>query len=218
MRLVIAEDSVLLREGLSRIVADNGMTVVAQVSDAHALRAAVDEHQPDAVLTDIKMPPGFRTEGLEAAADIKSRFPRIGVLVLSQYVEADYAMKVMNSGGGVGYLLKERLGKVDELLDAIRRVGVGGNVIDPEVVDALISQEQAKSHFAEMTPREKEILGLMAQGWSNTALSDRLHVSPKTVETHIGRIFNKLGLHPAPEGHRRVLAVLAYLSSTAART
>lgn len=217
MRVVIAEDSLLVREGLRRLIAEDGMTVVAQAEDAEELLAAVEEHEPDVVVTDIKMPPTHRDEGLTAALDIRSRFPRVGILVLSQYVEAGYAMGLLNSGDGIGYMLKDRLGDIGEITEAIRRVAARGTVVDREVVAALISQEQRRSQMDEMTPREREILGLMAEGWSNAALCERLYLSAKTVETHIGRIFRKLGLLPAPEGHRRVLAVLAYLSDTASR-
>lgn len=217
MRVVIAEDSLLVREGLRRLITENGMTVVAQVEDAEELLAAVEEHEPDVVVTDIRMPPTHRDEGLHAAVAIRNRFPRIGILVLSQYIEAGYAMGLLDSGDGIGYMLKDRLGDIGELIQGIRRVGAGGTVVDRDVVSALMSQERRRSQMGEMTPREREILALMAEGWSNAALCERLYLSAKTVETHIGRIFRKLDLLPAPEGHRRVLAVLAYLSDTTPR-
>lgn len=217
MRVVIAEDSLLVREGLRRVIVENGMTVVAQAQDGEELLAAVEEHEPDVVVTDIKMPPTHRDEGLNAAVAIRSRFPRVGILVLSQYIEAGYAMGLLNSGDGIGYMLKDRLADIAELIQAIRRVAAGGTVVDREVVAALMSQKRRRSQMEEMTPREREILGLMAEGWSNAALCEHLFLSAKTVETHVGRIFRKLGLLPAPEGHRRVLAVLAYLSETTSR-
>ena len=213
MRLVLAEDSVLLREGIARLLAEQGIDVVAQASTADELLSAVEEHKPDVVITDIKMPPSHTDDGLRAAEWIKDRFPDIGILVLSQYVEPRYAMKLMTSGGGVGYLLKDRVARVGEFIQSIERVAAGDSVVDPQVVSQLMDRRRSQIALERLTDREKEILARMAQGKSNKAISDELVLGPKTVETHITHILQKLELAPSTEGHRRVLAVLDYLRS-----
>lgn len=213
MRLVLADDSVLLREGMSRLLAESGFEVVAQVADAEQLMAAVDEHRPDVAITDIRMPPTHTDEGLVAAEAIRAEHgSAIGILVLSQYVEPTLAVRLIADGvGGVGYLLKDRIEDVDDFTDAIRRVARGGSVIDPEVVAQLVSRRRGSGPLDELTSREREVLALMAEGRSNQAICDRLTLAPKTVEAHIASIFSKLELLPAPDDHRRVLAVLAHL-------
>lgn len=212
MRVVVAEDSILLRDGLVRLLEASSFEVVAQVGTALELLAAVTKEQPDVVITDIRMPPTHTDEGLRAAEEIKASAPNVAVLLLSQYVEPGYATQLLHSrSGGIGYLLKDRITQVDEFIDAVRRVGSGGSVIDHEVVSQLMGNRHARSRLAELTERERQVLELMAEGRSNSAISERLHLSPKTVETHIGNIFTKLDLHPGSEDHRRVLAVLELL-------
>jgi len=213
MRLVLADDSVLLREGMSRLLAETGFEVVAQAANAEQLLSAVDEHRPDVAITDIRMPPTHTDEGLRAAEAIRAEHgSAIGVLVLSQYIETTFAMRlVVDGAGGVGYLLKDRIEDVDDFTDAIRRVARGGSVIDPEVVAQLVRRRGRSVPLDDLTPREREVLALMAEGRSNQAIGDRLVLAPKTVEAHIARIFSKLELLPAPDDHRRVLAVLAHL-------
>ena len=214
MRVVIAEDSVLLRAGLTRILADAGEEVVATVGDADELLGAVERHQPDLCIVDVRMPPTHTTEGLEAARRIRATHPHVAILVLSQYVETRYAIELIRDDpAGVGYLLKDRVTKVGDLADAVRRVAAGESVIDPEVVSRLLGRQRAHSPLDELTPREREILGLMAEGRSNQAIADALVLDPKTVEGHVSAIFGKLGLEPAAQDNRRVLAVLAYLRS-----
>lgn len=213
MRIVIAEDSLLLREGLSRILTDNGYDVVGAGETAEDLLSLVDTHKPDVVITDIKMPPDHTDEGLRAAETIKHRYPEIGVLILSQYIEPRYAMGLMKVGGGVAYLLKDRISRVESLVDAITAVSSGGSVVDPEVVSKLMESGRSQKKLAVLTNREKEVLGLMAQGLSNNAIRDSLYIGAKTLETHIGNIFVKLGLLEAPDEHRRVMAVLTFLRS-----
>ncbi|WP_344836080.1 response regulator transcription factor [Actinocorallia longicatena] len=204
MRVVIAEDSVLLREGLVRLLADEGIETVAAAGDGAGLVAAVREHAPDLAITDVRMPPSFSDEGLKAALAVRPT----PVLVLSQYVEEQYATELIGGGArGVGYLLKERVSDVEEFLDAVRRVAAGGTVIDPDVVAQLLGRNPLK----DLTPRERETLDLMAQGLSNAALARRLVVTEGAVEKHISNIFAKLGLQASGDGHRRVQAVLAYL-------
>jgi DNA-binding NarL/FixJ family response regulator len=217
MRVVLAEDSVLLRAGISRLLAEASLDVVAEVEDAEALLEAVARLQPDVVITDIKMPPTFGDEGLRAAEEIRRRWPDIGVLVVSQYVEPRYAVTLMHSGGGTGYLLKERIARADDLLDAVRRVAEGRSVVDPEVVAVLMSRASTREALAPLSPREREVLELMAQGRSNAAICAALFLSPKTVETHVGAVFTKLGLLPGPDDHRRVLAVVTYLRGSSSR-
>ena len=213
MRLVLADDSVLLREGMSRLLAETGFEVVAQAANADELLTAVDEHRPDVAITDIRMPPTHTDEGLQAAQMIRAKHgSATGILVLSQYIETTFAMRLIADGaGGVGYLLKDRIEDVDDFTDAIRRVARGGSVIDPEVVAQLVNRRRRSGPLDDLTPREREVLGLMAEGRSNQAIGDRLSMARKTVEAHIANIFSKLELLPAPDDHRRVLAVLAHL-------
>ena len=214
IRVVLADDSVLFREGLARVLADNGFAVAAQAGDADGLHAAVDRETPDVVVTDIRMPPTNTNEGLLAAQRIRAEHPQVGVLVLSQYVETRQAIRLLEDAPqGVGYLLKDRVSDIAEFTDAVRRIARGGSVIDPEVVAQLLRRRGEDSALADLTGREREILALMAQGRSNRAIGERLFLSPKTVETHVGAIFTKLGLLPAADDHRRVLAVITYLRS-----
>ncbi|UBU15124.1 response regulator [Nonomuraea gerenzanensis] len=209
MRVVIAEDSVLLREGLARLLADGGIDTVAAVSDGPALVAAVAEHAPDLAIVDVRMPPTHTDEGLRAALQVRAARPDFPILVLSQYVEERYAGDLI--GRAVGYLLKERVADVAEFLAAVRQVAGGGTVIDPEVVVQLLSRQRRGAPLDSLSPREREVLALMAEGRSNTAIAARLVVTEGAVEKHISGIFAKLMLGPAPEDHRRVLAVLTYL-------
>jgi DNA-binding NarL/FixJ family response regulator len=208
---VLAEDSVLLREGLIGLVQRFGHTVVAAVGNAPTLLAAVDEHDPDVVLTDVRMPPGFTDEGLRAAVTLRAHRPRLPVLVLSQYVEQTYAAELLDTGDGiaVGYLLKDRIGDVEEFAAALARVAAGGTVVDSEVVRQLLGRR--RDPLQRLSPREREVLGLMAEGRSNAAIARKLVVSDAAVAKHIGSVFTKLDLPPAGDDHRRVLAVLAYL-------
>ena len=213
VRVVLADDSVLFREGLARLLADRGFVVTAQAGDADELHAAVHRKAPDVVVTDIRMPPTNTNEGLLAAQRIRAEHPSVGVLVLSHYVETRQAIKLLQDAPQrVGYLLKDRVSDIGEFTDAIRRIARGGSVIDPEVVAHLL-RRRAGGALAGLTSREHDILTLMAQGRSNRAICDRLFLSPKTVETHIGAIFAKLGLLPAADDHRRVLAVITYLKN-----
>nr|WP_007510274.1 MULTISPECIES: response regulator transcription factor [Pseudofrankia] len=212
LRIVVADDAVLLREGLIRLLAEEGHQVVAAVGDAPALIEAVLRHRPDVSVVDVRMPPSHTDEGLRAAIDVRSRLPGSPVLVLSQYVETSYAADLLADGsGGVGYLLKDRVGRVGEFLDALERVAGGATVLDPQVVVRLLDGRRGGRALASLTPRERELLALMAEGHSNTAIAQRLVLSASAVEKHIGNIFAKLGLPPDDAQHRRVLAVLAYL-------
>ncbi|MFI6517346.1 response regulator [Spirillospora sp. NPDC050679] len=211
MRVVMAEDSVLLREGLSQILARFGHEVVAGVGDAADLAAAVAEHAPDVVVTDVRMPPGFRDEGLRAALALRGERPGLPVLVLSQYVEQSYAADLLETGGGVGYLLKDRVGEVAEFVAALERVAAGGTVIDPEVVRGLLARRRADSPLERLTGRERQVLALMAEGRSNGAIARALTVSEAAVVKHVGSIFTRLDLHQTPDDHRRVLAVVTFL-------
>lgn len=214
MRVIIADDSVLLREGVARILAEAGFEVVGQAGNAEDLLQLVDELEPDVALVDIRMPPTHTDEGIRAAHRIRAAHPGIGVLVLSQYLQTIYAMKLLENGSsGLGYLLKDRVTDLEEFADAIRRVSSGGSVVDPDVVARLVGKRRDKDPVGDLTKREQEVLALMAQGRSNQAIGERLFTSQKTVETHVHRIFTKLGLQQAPDDHRRVLAVLAYLRS-----
>ncbi|OKI24604.1 DNA-binding response regulator [Streptomyces sp. CB03911] len=213
MRVVLAEDAVLLREGLIGLLARFGHRVVAAVGDAEELRAAVEEHRPDIVVTDVRMPPGQSDEGLRAAVALRERRPGLPVLVLSQYVQRSYAAELLDSGdgSGVGYLLKDRVGQVEEFLEAVAVVAAGGTVVDPEVVRRLLRRR--RDPLERLTPREREVLGLMAEGRSNASICRELVVSEAAVGKHIGNILAKLDLPPAAESHRRVLAVLEFLRS-----
>jgi DNA-binding NarL/FixJ family response regulator len=212
MRVMIADDAVLFREGLARVLDAAGIQVAAQAGDAERLLALVRADPPDAVVVDIRMPPTHTSEGLEAARRIHTEHPPVGVLVLSQYVEPHHAMQLLEDGpGGVGYLLKDRVADVGELVEAVRRVAGGGSVIDPEVVAQLVSRRRAVDPVQQLSEREREVLALMAEGRSNQAIGERLFVSPKTVEGHVRSIFTRLDLSASPDDHRRVLAVLAFL-------
>jgi len=214
IRVVLADDSVLFREGLARVLADNGFVVAGQAGDADGLHAAVERETPDVVVTDIRMPPTNTSEGLVAAQRIRADHPGVGVLVLSQYVETRQAVKLLqNAPQRVGYLLKDRVSEIAEFTDAVRRIARGGSVIDPEVVAQLLRRHGDGGMLELLTGRERDILALMAQGRSNRAIGERLFLSPKTVETHVGAIFTKLGLLPAADDHRRVLAVITYLKN-----
>lgn len=210
MRVVIAEDSVLLREGLVRLVEEHDHAVVAAVGDGDALVEAIEEHRPDISIVDVRMPPSHTDEGLRAAIEARKRVPGAPILVLSQYVEESYAADLLaDRGGAVGYLLKDRVVDVDEFMDGLHRVAGGGTVLDPEVVSQLLVAR--RDPLARLTPRESEVLGLMAEGRTNTAISQRLVVSEGAVEKHVSNIFAKLGLAPSDSDHRRVMAVLTYL-------
>ena len=215
MRVVIAEDSALLREGLARILADDGFEVLAQARDADELLDAVRRHQPDVAVVDIRMPPTHTDEGARAARELRERWPEVGVLLLSQVVEASHALALVSERPeGFGYLLKDRVLEIDDFLESVRRVGRGGSAIDPVVIAQLVGRSRGDDDpLGELTPREREVLGLMAEGLSNGGICRRLFLSPKTVETHVNGIFGKLGLAPAPDDHRRVLAVLAFLNA-----
>jgi DNA-binding NarL/FixJ family response regulator len=209
---VIAEDTVLLREGLAGLLEDAGHAVLARVGDAETLLAVVAEHQPDLAIVDVRMPPTYEDEGMLAAAEIRRSYPETAVLVLSQHVESRHAVDLVGSGGGFGYLLKDRVLDVDEFLDAADRVCRGGSALDPEVVKQLLSPRRDAT-LAELSPREREVLGLMAEGKTNAGIAKQLWVTEKTVETHVSSILGKLGLPVSPEAHRRVLAVVTYLRS-----
>jgi DNA-binding NarL/FixJ family response regulator len=213
LRLVLADDSLLLREGIARLLEEAGFSVVAQAGTGDELLVAVQEHHPDVAIVDIKMPPSHTDEGLRAAEAIRAEHgTAVGILVLSQYVETTFAMRLVADGaGGVGYLLKDRVEDLGDFADAIRRVARGGSVIDPEVVAQLVGRRRARVPLDDLTEREREVLALMAEGRSNQAICDRLFLAPKTVEAHIANIFSRLELPPAPDDHRRVLAVLAHL-------
>ncbi|WP_204358575.1 response regulator transcription factor [Streptosporangium sp. 'caverna'] len=213
MRVVIAEDAVLLREGLVGLLERFGHTVAASVGDAASLVTAVEEHRPDIVVVDVRMPPGFTDEGLRAALALRTTHPELAVLVLSQYVEQTYAAELLGSGRGtgIGYLLKERIGDVGEFVDALVRIAEGGTVIDPEVVRQLLSGR--RDPLRRLTPRELEVLALIAEGRTNASIAQALFVTGAAVAKHIASIFTKLDLPPAADGHRRVLAVLAYLQA-----
>jgi DNA-binding NarL/FixJ family response regulator len=212
VRVVVAEDSVLFREGLVRLLDDAGIEVAAQARDAQELRSSVEREQPDVAIVDVRMPPTHTDEGTKVAKELKADRPELGVLVLSQIVESVHALDLFSDHPqGFGYLLKDRVLAVDEFLEAVRRVAGGGTVIDPEVVGQLMGRRRERDPLEELTPREREVLGLMAEGLSNRGICERLVLSPKTIETHVNSIFMKLNLPPTPDDHRRVLAVLAFL-------
>jgi len=214
MRVVIADDAVLLREGIARLLDDAGFDVVGQSGTAQDLMLKVRSYTPDVAVVDIRMPPTHTDEGLQAAKDIREKYPDVGVLLLSQYVEAGYALELLQENAeGVGYLLKDRVSDVKEFADAVRRVGEGGSALDPAVVSRLVGRRRADDPLGELTPREREVLELMAEGRSNQAIAERLVVTPRAVEKHVTSIFSKLKLTAAAEDHRRVLAVLAFLSA-----
>jgi DNA-binding NarL/FixJ family response regulator len=218
LRIVIAEDSAVVRAGLAEILSDRGHDVVAAVGDAGALRSAVAELRPDVAIIDVRMPPGHTDEGLRAAIAIRREQPGVGILVFSQYVETRYAADLlgMRPGGGaagVGYLLKDRVANVGEFTDAVSRVAAGGTALDPEVVTDLLTASRHRSTLAGLTEREHDVLALMAEGRSNSGIAGLLTISDRAVEKHISNIFTKLGLPPSDADHRRVLAVLAYLGS-----
>ena len=212
MRVVIAEDSPLWREGVAHVLVENGIDVVAEVGDAVALREAVDRLEPDLAIVDVRMPPTQTDEGARAAIEIRSRHPEMGVLLLSQVVEARHALKLFSEQPhGFGYLLKDRVLAIDDFIQSVNRVADGGTAIDPDVVGQLLGRRRDDDPLRELTARERDVLGLMAEGRSNRGICQKLFLSPKTVESHVHSIFGKLGIAAAPDDHRRVLAVLAYL-------
>lgn len=212
MRIVIAEDAVLLRAGLTRLLVDAGDEVVAAVGDAELLLDAVERHRPDLVVADVRMPPSFTDEGLRAAVEIRERWPEVAILVLSQYVEERYAADLLAGGtSGLGYLLKDRVADVRDFIAAARRVAEGGTALDPDVVAQLLARRRGRDTLERLTPRERDVLALMAEGRSNAAIGAALVISDGAVEKHVGNIFTKLDLPPSEAGHRRVLAVLRWL-------
>ena len=215
MRVVVADDAVLLREGLARLLVEAGFEVAGLASDGSELLELVERARPDVAIVDIRMPPTHTDEGLQAAKQIRARWPRIGILVLSQHVHAGYALELLSAGtDGVGYLLKERVSDLAELAASVQRVGAGGSVLDPAVVSQLVSRRrQDDDPVTKLTGREREVLALMAEGRSNKAIAERLFVSEYTVQKHVGNIFDTLRLPPSPDDHRRVLAVVAYLNA-----
>ncbi|WAL67187.1 response regulator transcription factor [Amycolatopsis cynarae] len=214
MRIVVAEDSAVLRAGLVELLTLRGHEVVAEVKDGHALRPAVREHRPDVSIVDIRMPPTFTDEGLRAALDLRRENQATPLLLFSQYIETSYAAELLaDRAGGVGYLLKDRVADVSDFLDALRRVAAGETVLDPEVVSQLFGATRKTDVLASLTGRERDVLGLMAQGRSNAAIAAHLHLSAGSVEKYVTRLFDKLGLPPSEEDNRRVLAVLRYLQT-----
>jgi DNA-binding NarL/FixJ family response regulator len=214
VRVVVADDSVLLREGIVRLLAEGGFEVVAQAGDADDLVRKVAAHRPDVAVVDVRMPPGNTDDGLRAAQKIREELPDTGVLVLSQYIEEGYALELLASNAeGVGYMLKDRVVDVERFTDSVRRVAQGGSALDPEVVAFLLGRRRREDPLEELTPREREVLELMAEGRSNHAIAEQLVVTERAVEKHVTSIFGKLGLPQATEHHRRVLAVLRYLQA-----
>jgi DNA-binding NarL/FixJ family response regulator len=214
LRVVVADDSLLLREGLVRLLEEAGLEVVGQAGDGEDLLRKVRAHTPDVAVVDIRMPPTHTDEGLQAAKQIRSELPQIGVLVLSAYVEEQYAVELLQDNAeGVGYLLKDRVGDLDRFVEAVRRVADGGSVLDPEVVSQMLGRRGGGGPLDELTPREREVLELMAEGRSNAAIAAELVVTDRAVEKHVTSIFSKLDLAATPEDHRRVLAVLTYLKA-----
>jgi DNA-binding NarL/FixJ family response regulator len=214
VRVVVAEDSVLLREGIARLLGERGFEVVGQAADAEDLMRKVGAHRPDIAIVDIRMPPTNTDDGLRAALRIRGEHPDTGVLVLSAYVEETYALELISdSAAGIGYLLKDRIADVDAFVDAVRRVAAGGSALDPEVVARLVGRSRREDPLESLTPREREVLELMAEGRTNAAIAESLVVTERAVEKHVTSIFGKLDLVPAAEDHRRVLAVLTFLRS-----
>ncbi len=214
MRVVIAEDAAIMRDGLAEILTRRGHEVLAAVGDGAALRAAVAEHRPDVAVVDVRMPPTHTDEGLRAAVSIRRDFPGTGVLVFSQYIEAHAAAELLSTApAGVGYLLKDRVADVSDFVDAITRVAEGGTVLDPDVVAHLLNAARRRDALADLTPREREVLALLAQGRSNAAIGAGLFITPKVVEKHVANIFDKFGLPPSDTDNRRVLAAIRYLES-----
>ena len=212
MRVVVADDSVLLREGICRILSDSGFDVVGQAGDADDLVRKVAAHKPDVAIVDVRMPPTNTDDGLRAAQKIRAEQPNTGVLVLSQYIEEGYALELLSENAeGVGYLLKDRVADVERFTESVRRVGEGGSALDPEVVAQLLGRRRREDPLSELSPREREVLELMAEGRSNHAIAEALVVTERAVEKHVTSIFGKLKLPPTAEDHRRVLAVLRYL-------
>jgi DNA-binding NarL/FixJ family response regulator len=214
VRLIVADDSLLLREGISRLLVEAGFQVVGLASTGEETLAQVERHKPDVAIVDIRMPPTHSDEGLKAAQEIRARHPDVGVLVLSQYVELGLAARLLaENAAGMGYLLKDRITNLDEFAAAIRRVGAGGSALDPAIVSQLLGRRRDDDVLEHVTPREREVLALMAEGYSNQAIADRLVVTVRAVEKHVTSIFDKLGLPATTDSHRRVLAVLAFLRS-----
>jgi DNA-binding NarL/FixJ family response regulator len=212
VRVVVGEDSLLLREGIVRVLREAGFDVVAQAADAHELLRQASTHRPDVAVVDIRMPPTETDDGLRAAIEIRRRLPRTGVMVLSQYLEEGYALDLVgDSAEGTGYLLKDRVGDVERFADSVRRVGEGGSALDPEVIAQMLGRSRRRDPLERLTAREREVLALMAEGRSNHAIAEKLVVTERAVEKHVTRIFDKLGLMPAAEDHRRVRAVLTFL-------
>jgi DNA-binding NarL/FixJ family response regulator len=214
MRVILADDAALVRQGLARLLEDNGFDVVAELGDADQLLSCVSRLRPDLVVVDIRMPPTHTVEGLIAAIDIKHNHPRVGVMVLSQHLETRYAVQLLSEdAGGVGYLLKERVADISEFADALRRVAGGGSAVDPEIVSRLLERRSRRSPVEPLSPREREVLALLAEGRSNQAIAQHLFINAKTVESHVAAIFTKLGLLPEPADHRRVLAAITHLQA-----
>jgi DNA-binding NarL/FixJ family response regulator len=214
VRVVIAEDLTLLREGLTRLLADRGWEIVAAVDDGPKLVAAIVEHRPDIAIVDVRLPPSFTDEGVRAAIEARERVPGTPILILSQYVEESYASDLLaGRGGGVGYLLKDRVADVRQFVESLERVAAGGTAMDPEVVAQLLGRRDNRGPLGELTPREREVLAQMAEGRSNTGIAAELGISSSAVEKHVKQVFSKLDLPPSDGDHRRVLAVLAHLSA-----
>jgi len=212
VRVVIAEDLALLRDGLERLLRDSGFDVVAAVADGEALLTAVEDHKPDVAIVDVRLPPAFRDEGVRAALELRRRRSGFPVLILSQYVEQTYAAELLADGtGGVGYLLKDRVSDVHDFVEAVRRVAGGGMALDPEAVSQLVAGHDDNGPLAQLSTRERAVLALMAEGRTNHGIADELEITPSGVEKHVASIFGKLGLPPAESAHRRVLAVVAWL-------
>jgi len=216
VRIVIGEDSLLLREGLARLLTETGHEVAAQAGDADELLRKIGGHKPDLAIVDVRMPPSFTDEGIRAALTVRDRWPQVAVLVLSEHVESTYALELFAGGtDGLGYLLKQRVSDLDQFADAVSRVASGGSALDPEVVSHLLGRHRRGDPLDRLTPREREVLGLMAEGRSNYAIAEQLVITERAVEKHVTSIFSKLDLPPTADAHRRVLAVLKYLETPA---